>query len=97
MKKYFYLIIICFCSCNTDNAPDCFKAAGTIIESEINVGPFSKISVNKKIQLFIKEGADYKVVIETGENIINEIDVLTTDGVLYLTNNIGCNNNPTYK
>ena len=91
MKKYFYLIIICFCSCNTDNAPDCFKVAGTIVESEINVGPFSKISVNKKIQLFIKEGADYKVVIETGENIINEIDVLTTDGVLYLTNNIGCN------
>ena len=92
MKKYFYLIIIIgITSCNSESALDCFKAAGTIIESEINVGPFSKISVNKKIQLFIKEGADYKVVIETGENIINEIDVLTTDGILYLINNIGCN------
>ena len=92
MKKYFYLIIIIgITSCNSESAPDCFKAAGTIIESEINVGPFSKISVNKKIQLFIKEGADYKVVIETGENIINEIDVFTTDGILYLTNNVGCN------
>ena len=92
MKKYFYLIIIIgITSCNSESALDCFKAAGTIIESEINVGPFSKISVNKKIQLFIKEGADYKVVIETGENIINEIDVLTTDGILYLINNVGCN------
>ena len=92
MKKYFYLIIIIgITSCNSESALDCFKAAGTIIESEINVAPFSKISVNKKIQLFIKEGADYKVVIETGENIINEIDVFTTDGILYLTNNIGCN------
>ena len=92
MKKYFYLIIIIgITSCNSESALDCFKAAGTIIESEINVAPFSKISVNKKIQLFIKEGADYKVVIETGENIINEIDVLTTDGILYLINNIGCN------
>ena len=92
MKKYFYLIIIIgITSCNSESALDCFKAAGTIIESEINVAPFSKISVNKKIQLFIKEGADYKVVIETGENIINEIDVLTTDGILYLINNVGCN------
>ena len=92
MKKYFYLIIIIgITSCNSESALDCFKAAGTIVESEINVAPFSKISVNKKIQLFIKEGADYKVVIETGENIINEIDVLTTDGILYLINNIGCN------
>ena len=70
MKKYFYLIIICFCSCNSENALDCFKAAGTIIQSEINVDPFSKILVNKKIQLFIKEGADY--IDEEGNTILNK-------------------------
>ena len=91
MKKYFYFIFIFICSCNSENAPDCFKAAGTILEFELSVSPFSKILVNNKIQLFIEEGVEYKVVVETGENIINEIDVIVTDGTLYLTNTIGCN------
>tara|TARA_R110000787_G_scaffold96415_5_gene199790 strand:- start:6864 stop:7610 length:747 start_codon:yes stop_codon:yes gene_type:complete len=92
MKKVFYLISILFItSCNTENAPDCFKAEGTILQSEISVTPFSKIIVNKKIQLFIKEGAEYKVVLETGENIINEVTIKVTDSILSLTNNIGCN------
>jgi hypothetical protein len=92
MKKYFYLfIILCITSCNSENALDCFKAAGTILQSEINVTPFSKILVNKKIQLFIKEGAEYKVVLETGENIINEIAIKINDSILSLTNNVGCN------
>ena len=91
MKKYFYFIFIFICSCNSENAPDCFKAAGTILEFELSVSPFSKILVNNKIQLFIEEGAEYKVVVETGEYIINEIDVIVTDGTLYLTNTIGCN------
>lgn len=92
MKKAFYLISILFItSCNTENAPDCFKAEGTILQSEINVTSFSKIIVNKKIQLFIKEGAEYKVVLETGENIINEIAIKVTDSILSLTNNVGCN------
>ena len=92
MKKVFYLItILIIASCNTENAPDCFKAEGNVIQSEINVTPFLRIIVNKKIQLYIKEGADYKVVLETGENIINEIDIKVTDSILSLTNNVACN------
>ena len=92
MKKAFFLITILFITaCNTENAPDCFKAEGTILQTEIDVTPFSKILVNKKIQLFIEEGPEHEVIVETGENILVDIDIKVTDNILSLTNNIGCN------
>lgn len=92
MKKVFYIIITLFItSCNTENAPDCFKTEGDIIQTEISITPFLKILVNKKIQLFIKEGPEHNVLIETGENILNDIAIKVTDSILSLTNNTSCN------
>ena len=92
MKKSFYIILFfCLVACNSENAPDCFKAEGTIVQTGINVEIFTKILVNAKIQLFIEEGPEQKVMLETGENILNDIDVVVANGTLELTNNLKCN------
>ena len=92
MKKVFYLIAFFWLiACNNDNAPACFRAEGTFIQTEVNVSTFTKILVNHKIQLFIEEGPEQKVILETGENILNEIEINVTDSILELKSNIGCN------
>lgn len=92
MKKVLYIItLLLIISCNTENAPDCFKAEGSILQTNISITPFSKILVNNKIQLFIEKGPEHKVIVETGENLLNDIEIIVIDNVLSLTNNVSCN------
>ena len=93
MKSYikYLTIITLFFSCNSKNAGDCFQTAGTIIQQEFTVANFDKILINERIELIIKEGATQKVVVETGENLLNNIDIQVVNNQLITTNNNKCN------
>ena len=92
MKKVFY--IICFLlitSCDKDNVNDCFQTSGAIIQKEFVVSAFTKILVNKDVELILKEGVTQKVVVETGKNLLNDVEVLVAENKLILTDNNSCN------
>jgi len=92
MKKILFLIaLVTFLGCDSDKGLNCFQAAGDIIQEEFTVDTFSKIIVWERTQLIIKQGETQKVVVETGENLLNDIEVQVKDGVLNLRNNNGCN------
>ena len=78
-------------ACNSEQTGDCFQTTGAIIQQEVLVSNFDKILVNRDIELIIKEGAEQKVVIETGKNLLNDVTAVITDGRLILTDNNGCN------
>jgi len=81
---------LCF-SCDSENGLDCFQKTGTIIQSEVEIADFSRIIVWEGVQLFIQKGEVRKVIIETGENLLNDIEVTVQDGQLSLKNNNECN------
>lgn len=92
MKKLIYILaIIIFFSCNSENASDCFQTTGSIIKQEITVSSFDKILVNRDVELIIKQGTTQKVIIETGKNLINDVEAVVLDGKLILTDNNSCN------
>ncbi|SFS46284.1 head GIN domain-containing protein [Lutibacter maritimus] len=92
MKNVYYLLFTLFIiSCNSENASDCFQTAGKIVQHEVEVANFDKIVVNKKIALFITEGPVQKVVIESGENLLNDITAEVVANELILTNYNNCN------
>ena len=78
-------------ACDSESASDCFKKTGNIIQQEVVVDSFNKIFINRDIELIIKEGIEQKVVIETGENLINDVEAKVLDGKLTLTDNNNCN------
>ena len=78
-------------SCNSENASDCFQTTGTSIQQEISVSAFDKILVNRDIELIVKEGVEQKVIIETGKNLLNDVEAIVLDGKLILTDNNSCN------
>jgi hypothetical protein len=88
--KYLSLLFLVF-ACSSENANDCFQTAGKIITQEVDVSTFTKILVNRDIELIITEGAETKVTIETGENLLNDIEAVVIDDKLELTNNNTCN------
>ena len=92
MKKSLYIILLVFLiSCNSENTGDCFQTSGSIIKKEIALDVFDRILVNRDVELIIEEGVAQKVVIETGKNLMNDVEAKVVDGKLILTDNNTCN------
>ena len=92
MKKILYLsIFILYISCNSEKAGDCFQTAGDIVQQEVDVATFNKIVVHEQIELHITQGPTQKVIIESGENLLNDITAQVIDGELILKNYNSCN------
>ncbi|WP_335964603.1 head GIN domain-containing protein [Galbibacter sp. PAP.153] len=85
------LLATVFLGCNSEDANDCFQTAGTIVQEERPATDFSRILVNEGITMVIKQAPEYKVVVESGENLMNDIHTEVKDGQLILTNNNICN------
>lgn len=92
MKKLFYiLILMILLSCNGENVPNCFQNSGNIIQKEFVVAPFTQITVFARIELIITEAPEQKVMVESGEYLMNDIEVKVENGRLKLYNNNACN------
>lgn len=91
MKKtiFLFLSIMLFISC--EKPSDCTKSSGPI-KSKVFTGlTFSKLLINKRINVVLIEGAEHKVEVQTGENLINDIEVTVEGDLLKLSDNTTCN------
>jgi hypothetical protein len=93
MKKVFILLIIAlsFSACDTEDAPVCLKKSGDIVSEEIVVEPFEEVIVYEQVKLFIQQGTEHKVVVETGENLMSGISVKVENNRLSIRNESTCN------
>lgn len=91
MKRLIYICAFLIFACNSEDANDCFQASGSIIQQEVDVVGFERILVNRDIELIITEAPEYKVIIETGENLINDVKAEVIDDRLVLTDDNNCN------
>lgn len=92
MKKIIYILsVMVIASCNSEDASDCFQTEGTLVQQEVVVNMFDRILVNRDIELIVKEGSEYGVIIETGENLLNDVLAIVVDSQLQLTDNNSCN------
>lgn len=80
------LIFVC-CS----NPEQCTKSSGALIIKNFDYLTFDKILVFKGINIVIIEGATHKVSVQSGTNLIDDIDVRVVNGQLQLKDNTTCN------
>ena len=85
------LIIIATISCDSENANDCLQTDGDTITFIEEVATFSKIQLENDIQVILKEGPEQEVLIETGENLVPDLNIKVEQETLILQNNNGCN------
>lgn len=92
MKKIIYICLsVLLFACDSENANDCFQKSGRIITEEIIVPTFTKIKVNRDVELILKEGVTQKVIVETGENLLNDVEFSVVNERLEITENNTCN------
>jgi len=78
-------------SCNGENVPNCFQNSGPIVQQDFIVETFTQITVFERIELIVKQAPEQKITVETGEYLLNDIDVKVENGRLLLYNNNACN------
>ncbi|NNK10764.1 MAG: DUF2807 domain-containing protein [Flavobacteriaceae bacterium] len=97
MKKteilsYFVIGIAMFSmGCKGENVPDCLQNAGDLIQEEVTLENFEKITVFEGVRLVVSSGPQQQVVIETGEYLRNEVSAIVEDNILILRNTNNCN------
>src|SRR5690606_27317619 len=88
---FIFLLLVALTGCDKEDAPDCFQAAGVMVTREVEVEPFHELIVHKGIRLFIQQGEEHKVVIETGKNLLGDISAEVENERLILRNANDCN------
>ncbi|MDU8885787.1 head GIN domain-containing protein [Yeosuana sp. MJ-SS3] len=92
MKKIVYITsFILLFTCNSEDAGDCFQTSGNLIQQEVTIEAFEKILVNRDIKLVVKQDVNYKVVIETGKNLMNDVKIKVINDQLILNDDNTCN------
>jgi len=91
MKKILYILILALIfSCDSENAMDCFQRTGDIVREEAVVPDFTRILVNPNVEMILKEGPT-SVIIETGDNLLEEVSAIVEGDRLVLENTNDCN------
>ncbi|MEZ2415307.1 head GIN domain-containing protein [Muriicola sp. E247] len=80
-----------FSGCNGDNVPDCFQNAGDLVQEEVTLPGFEKITVFEGVQLVVRSGSQQQVIIETGEYLREEVSAVVEGNTLILRNTNNCN------
>lgn len=91
MKKMVIAFCLILLFTNCEDFGDCIKSSGKLTVRECKGLEFSKIIVHKGINLVITQGDTYKVEVQAGENLINDIEVKVVENVLVLEDNTSCN------
>ncbi|MFC4688909.1 head GIN domain-containing protein [Dokdonia genika] len=85
------LLLAILISCDSEDANDCFQTDGDIITYTLDVDTFSKIQMEDDIRVILKEGPQQEVIVETGENLVPDLNLFVEQETLVLQNLNGCN------
>jgi len=92
MKKIVFLLgVFYLLGCNSENADNCLKTSGSIIQQEVTVSPFTKINVGHRVQLIVEQGVEQQVILETGKNLLGNITIEVMEDRLVITDKNNCN------
>jgi len=91
MRKFLAVISILFVFASCEKTGDCVKSTGKIVAKDFDGLEFNKILINKGVAAVITQGDTYKVEVQAGENLINDIEVKLTGNMLTVSDNTTCN------
>ena len=86
---FFFILILS--SCDKQDTFDCIQSIGHHITKEFNTAHFDEILVNENIELTVKVGSLFSLKIQTGSNMMSDVNYKIKDGILILTDENRCN------
>ena len=85
------LSFLALLACDSPNAWDCIQKAGDIVDKEVEASYFNHIIVWDGVQLILSNGNNERVVVQSGDNLVDDIKVRVEDSILKISNRNDCN------
>lgn len=85
------LALVLLLGCNKENAPDCFKRAGSTVQEVRELAPFTRIETSDFLHLELSQSPEFKVEITGPENVLPKVLSEVENGVLRIANTNTCN------
>jgi len=79
------------CSCNKENAPDCFKTAGDVQTETRDLGNFTQLELNSNLKYELIDTNFCGIEITGPQNLLPKIDAQLSSGILKIENKNTCN------
>jgi len=83
--------LVLICSCNKENAPDCFKTAGEVQKETRDLGSFSQLELNSNLKYELVDTSFCGIEITGPKNLLPKIDAQLSNGILKIENKNTCN------
>ena len=93
MKQFlvFIFILSILTACKKPEERTCFKRTGDIDTLEVSVGGFDKLFLHEHVEYELIQDSLDKVVLVGGKNLLGEIQLAVTEGLLDISNHNRCN------
>src|SRR5215207_5416737 len=97
MKKYLAVIGLFLVLISCEKPGECIESTGDIISQDVVIDmptqadSIKRIYVEHGIELVVTQGPIFRVTIQTGSNLIENIEVRRDGNILYLKDNTTCN------
>ena len=97
MKKYLIIIGLFLVLISCEKTNDCVESSGDIVARDIQIDmptaadSIKRIYVERGIELIVTQGPIFRVTVQTGSNLIDNVEVRRDGTVLYLKDNATCN------
>jgi hypothetical protein len=88
---YFCAVLVAVLGCDSENSSDCFQAAGSIIQITVPTEAFTQIQIEGEVTLIVEQGPIQEVKIESGENLLNDVEVVVAGEILIIKDTNSCN------
>lgn len=90
MKKGWIILTGLFLlSCSS--VDECFQSSGAMQYRSFSTEAFDKILVMPGVELVVEQGEEYRVELQAGENLIDNVHFVIADGELRLVDDNSCN------
>ena len=77
-----FIFILILSSCDKQDTFDCIQSIGHPITKEFIIDNFDEILVNENIELTVKVGSLFSLRIQTGSNMMSDVNYRIQDGIL---------------
>lgn len=91
MKKIFYIVASILLLLSCEKPSECFESTGTIVSREIPINAFTRLEVYRGVSVEITQSATYSLVVKSGENLIDNVEIVQEGNTLKLKDNTSCN------
>ncbi len=91
MKKIILLLSVFITLVSCEKPSECIESTGATTTRTVAVNPFTRIKAYRGIAIVLTQGPVCAVSIESGQNLIDNIEVTQVDNQLILKDNTTCN------